>query len=250
MTAPVNAAAARPPSDYPPTTRWDRVAQSTSWGRYLTDVERQVILRGEGWAERPGNAIDLGCGGGRWSKLLSDRGWNMTCMDTDRQALASCQHNVASAKCILTHPKDRALPVASDAAQLALCIEVIPLIEAEWFLPEVHRALSRRGIFIGVYINGQSLRALAWRIKHRLLHGPNSNESVFYRSSYSKWKSRLLGTGFEMLHEESCCWGPFSRNSNSPFVPAVAKMERALRLHRVVTWSPWVVFVARKLNPA
>ena len=114
----------------------------------------------------------------------------------------------------------------------------IPLIEAEWFLPEVHRALSRRGIFIGVYINGQSLRAIAWRIKHRLLHGQNSNESVFYRSSYSKWKSRLLGTGFEMLHEESCCWGPFSRNSNSPFVPAVAKMERALRLHRVVTSEP------------
>jgi SAM-dependent methyltransferase len=247
MTAHINAAAASTSVDLPTATHWERVAQS-SWGRYLTEVEKDVILRGEAWSGGPGKAVDLGCGGGRWSKLLAGLGWEMSCMDTNRHALALCQQKVASAKCILAAAGDRTLPIASRTANLALCIEVIPLIEAEWFVPEVHRILLPRGILIGVYINGRSLRGIAWRIKHKLLGVQDTVESEFYRSSYPEWKQRLLGNGFEMLHEESCCWGPFTRDSNSPFVPACAKMERALRLHRVVNWSPWVVFVARKLD--
>ena len=242
-----NATAARTSSEIPNTTHWDRVAQS-SWGRYLSEVEKDVILRGEAWTENRGKAVDFGCGGGRWSQLLADRGWDMTCLDTNRHALGVCQQKVASAKCILTNSNDRSLPLASHETNLALCIEVIPLIESEWFLPEVHRILAPRGLLIGVYINGRSLRGLAWRIKHRLMGRQDRVESEFYTSSYSEWKQHLRGTGFEMLHEESCCWGPFTRDSNSPFVPAVAKMERALRLHRVVSWSPWVVFIARKLD--
>jgi hypothetical protein len=127
---------------------------------------------------------------------------------------------------------------------LILCIEVIPLIESDWFVPEAYRALSDRGLLIGVYINGRSLRGMAWRLKQRLTHGSDGNR--FYKASYPDWKRRLLATGFEMVHDESFCWGPFTRNSNSPLVPACAKMERALGLHRVVSWSPWVVFIARK----
>jgi SAM-dependent methyltransferase len=244
MTAHAEAAAAAITEDKPSTTYWDRVAESTTWGRYLTEIEKRVILKAEGWARRPGNALDLGCGGGRWSQMLAARGWKMTCMDVSRPTLAVCKRKVGAANFILSSPEDRNLPVASNSADLALCIEVIPLIEADWFLPEVHRALSDRGLFVGVYINGQSLRGIAWRLKRRLLNGWDGTE--FYRSSYSAWRRHLLWVGFEMLHEESCCWGPFTRDSNSPLVPACAKMERALRLNRVVTWSPWVVFIARK----
>jgi SAM-dependent methyltransferase len=227
-----------------PMTYWDRVAASTRWGRYITEVERQVILRGESFAGEPRQAVDLGCGSGRWSKMLADRGWEMTCLDVSSQALAICQRNVPSAKCILARPRDRNIPLASSSANLALCIEVVPLIEAEWFQSEVYRVLRDGGLLIGVYINGRSLRGLASRLKNRLFNGESSYD--FYQSCYSDWKRRLLQTGFTMVHEESCCWGPFSRVSNSPFVPAFARMERTLRLHRVLTFSPWVVFVARK----
>lgn len=225
-------------------TYWDRVAQRTRWGRYVTDIERQVILRAEEYAGRPGHGLDLGCGSGRWSKLLGEHGWAMTCIDVSSQALAICQRNVASAKCILARPKDRSFPVTSNSFSLALCMEVVPLIEAEWFQSEVHRVLAEGGLLIGVYINGCSLRGVASRLKNRLVNGQSSYD--FYQSHYSDWKRRLLQVGFEMLHEESCCWGPFTRDSNSPFVPAFAKVERAVRLHRVVTFSPWVVFIARK----
>src|SRR5439155_4055080 len=103
MTADVNAATTDESSlSALSMTHWDRVAETTSWGRYLTDVERQVVLRGEALAERPGHALDLGCGSGRWSKLLSERGWNMTCTDVNAQALAICRRNVPKAKCLLT----------------------------------------------------------------------------------------------------------------------------------------------------
>jgi len=225
-------------------TYWDRVAESTRWGRYVTEVEKQVVLRGETFATTPRHAVDLGCGSGRWSKILADRGWDMTCIDANRQSLGICQRNVPSAKCILAHTKDRNLPLASSSASLAMCIEVVPLIEADWFQSEVHRVLADRGILVGVYINGQSLRGMASRLKNRLVNGQDNYD--FYQSCYSDWKRELLQTGFEMLHEESCCWGPFSRDSNSPFVPAFTKMERALQLHRVVAFSPWVVFIAQK----
>src|SRR5206468_4151808 len=130
---------------------------------------------------------------------------------------------------VLTHPEDNALPFERSSADLLLCIEVVPLIEADWFPSEVHRVLSENGVFVGVYINGRSWRGMAWRLKHRLTRR-RENTYEFYRASYTDWRRRLLGTGLEMVHEESFCWGPFSRASNSPFVPAVAKVERALGL--------------------
>jgi SAM-dependent methyltransferase len=232
------------PHSLPLTTHWDRVAETTNWGRYLTEVEKQVILKGEALAENRGRAVDMGCGGGRWSRLLHDRGWDVTCADVNSESLAVCQQKVPSAKCILTKPTDETIPVDSGAADLILCIEVIPLIESDWFIAEANRALSDNGMFIGVYINGRSLRALGWRLKQWLTGGEDGDR--FYRASYLDWKRRLLGSGFEMVHEESCCWGPFTRGSNSPFVPVFTKFERAVRLNRVVSWSPWVVFIARK----
>jgi len=228
----------------PRMTHWDRVAQDTSWGRYLNDFEKQIVLRAEALAVKPGNAIDMGCGGGRWSKLLSDRGWNLTCTDVDRHSLEICQQNLPNAKCILASPGDTSIPATTNSMGLLLCIEVVPLIEADWFRPEIHRVLRDEGLFVGVYINGRSWRGLAWRLKDRLTQSRSGRG--FYNAHYSDWKRRLLQTGFEMVHEESFCWGPFTRSSNSPLVPVCAKIERALGLNRVVSWSPWVMFIARK----
>ena len=228
----------------PGMTRWDRIAKETSWGRYLTEIEQQLILRGEALAGSRSRAVDLGCGGGRWSKLLSERGWAMTSIDVNPQALDICKRNVPAAQCLLTREEDCTIPIATGGADLALCIEVFSLIEAPWFMPEVKRVLSERGLLIGVYSNRQSLRAMVWRMRHRW--GIGDSREQFYRNSYVEWRRRVQAQGFEMLHEESCCWAPFSRDSNSRFVPACTKVERVLGLRRFVAWSPWITFIARK----
>ena len=249
MTADANSATFVPAeADNTGMTHWDRLASETSWGRYLSDVERQVILQGANLAHKPGRGIDLGCGSGRWSQMLASRGWKMTCVDANPHALSLCRRNVPQATHILTSTEDRSIPAADGSAQLALCIEVVPLIESTWFLPEVRRVLASRGHFVGVYINGRSLRGMVWRLKQRWQQDTVTTQ--FYQTSYADWRKRFLGLGFEMLHEESCCWAPFPRDSNSPFVPTAAKMERALGLHRILTWSPWIIFIARKTSAA
>ena len=168
----------------------------------------------------------------------------MTSIDVNSQALAHCRRNVPTAQCLLTCTEDRTIPIATGSIELALCIEVFSLIEAPWFMPEVKRVLSERGLLIGVYSNRLSLRAMAWHLKHRLRNGDRSER--FYRTSYVDWRKSVLALGFEMMHEESCCWAPFSRSSNSPFVPACTMAERLLGLRRLVAWSPWITFIAKK----
>ncbi len=225
-------------------TRWERIGYMTRWGRYLAEVEKKLILRGEEYAGNIGEGVDMGCGGGRWSKLLADRGWSMTCMDVDSADLAVCQRKVPSANCVLASKESTSIPVPTASARLMLCIEVVPIIEAQWFPPEASRVLQEGGVLIGVCINGQSLRAMASRLSNRIATGRKNYR--FYQTSYSECRQRLERNGFEIMHEESCCWGPFSRESNSPFVPAFVKMERVLGLNRVVTWGPWIAFIARK----
>jgi SAM-dependent methyltransferase len=225
-------------------TRWERIGYMTRWGRYLAEVEEKLILRGEASAGTIGQGIDLGCGGGRWSKLLVDRGWAMTCLDVNRSDLEVCQRKVPTARCILTHPEDTTIPASSGSARVLLCIEVVPVIEAPWFAAEASRLLQDGGVLMGVYINGQSIRGMASRLNNRLTNG--HSQYCFYQSSYSECRQRLRNNGFEIVHEESCCWGPFGRESNSRLVPAFVKIERALRLNRVVTWGPWVGFIAQK----
>src|SRR5262245_54064470 len=71
----------------PSMTHWDRVAEETTWGRYVADIEKRVILQAESVAEKPGAALDIGCGGGRWTKMLSERGWRMTSTEINAEAL-------------------------------------------------------------------------------------------------------------------------------------------------------------------
>lgn len=204
-----------------------------------------MILRGEALAQPPTKAVDMGCGGGRWSSLLAGRGWDVTSTDIDPQSLAVCQRNVPGAKCVLVKSTDQRIPVASGSLRLVLCMEVPQIVEAEWWPAEVYRVAAEGGIIIGVQFNVRSWRSVAWRWKRRLTNRLGDGS---YSISYSDWRNRFLGTGFAMVREEGYCWGPFSRDSNSAFVHIFAKAERALGLHRIVLWAPWVLFIARKIS--
>jgi len=47
--------------------------------------------------------------------------------------------------------------------------------------------------------------------------------------------------GFEVEDAAGINWLPFSRTSDSPLVPALAKLEKALRLDRLAGISLWVI---------
>ena len=224
-------------------TYWDAVAR-TKWGNYLADFEKRLVSLGNNYAAKRGRGVDLGCGSGRWSRQLTDRGWQMTCIDVAPGDLAVCQRNVPEATCVLSPVDAAAIPCASRAAGILLCIEVAPVIDSPWFIPEAHRVLDTGGVLVGVLCNRNSWRGLTVRTKSRLRRAQSGYP--FYQHSYPEFRNKLITTGFEMLHQEGFCWGPADRCSNSALVPIYSRLERALRLHRRVNVSPWVAFIARK----
>lgn len=226
-------------------TFWEAAA-TTRWGRYITRTEERAILQAASLAGKPDQAVEIGCDSGRWAKLLSDSGWQMTCTDINPETLAVCRRKVPAAKCILSNPQDTTIPCESNSANLLLCVEVAPVIQSGWFLTEAGRVLRENGILVGVCWNRASMRGLVWRMKRRL--APNTG-TVFYTQSYSDWRKDLGRAGFQLVQAEGLCWSFFGRESNSPLVPLFTKLERLLQLHRLTTWSPWVVFIARKLPP-
>jgi SAM-dependent methyltransferase len=217
-------------------TFWEGVAQSR-WGRYITAIERQAVLSAAAACGEPGAGLDVGCDGGRWCRLLTSRGWRMTATDI-KPALALCRQRNPSVSCILVDARDRHFPIGTATMDLVLALEV-PQITSEWFLPEARRVLKYGGMFVGVHMNRFSWRGeLSFR-KAQWTGGP-----AYYHSAYPSFRRSVCACGFEMLTERGCCWLPFSRRSNSNWIPLVTRLERMAGLQRMTSVSPWVVFTA------
>lgn len=219
------------------------IGVTTRWGRYLAQKENGIIVRGLDIAGAPGKAVDLGCGGGRWSKVLADRGWGMTCVDIDENSLRSCQQKIPSATCIRVAPTDTRIPCTDKSLELVLCMEAPDVIERDWFAPEARRVLKDGGYVIGFYMNRHSWRGMAWDPARSV----NGNVEKYYTGpAYRDWKRTFRTQGFAMLHEESYAWPPFGRTSDSPLIPLATTIERMLGLKHLIRFAPWILFVAQK----
>jgi SAM-dependent methyltransferase len=221
-------------------TYWEQIAE-TSWGSYTTEIERRAIEFASSTAGPGGQALEIGCEGGRWSRLLLDRGWKMTCVDVDEKALRMCQAKNPEARCVLTSPQATSIPCEPASQRLLLCIEVRPVIQSGWFPGEAHRILEPGGLLVAVFWNRWSPRGLFSHLNSRI-----KGQVSFYTHAYLPWRRKLLDTGFELLTEDGCCWSPFGRDSDSRLVPVFSRLEDCLQLRRLAAVSPWIVLVARK----
>lgn len=210
-------------------------------GRYVTDAEQRAIETAHRLAGTPTTALDIGCGRGQWSKLLSDLGWRIVCTELDQRNLDSCKLLVPSATCIRVAPDDRQLPCDAESVGLAICIEVSPVIQSDWFIGEAARVLQPGGCVVAVLLNRLSWRGLVR--KSAMVAG---KRFTWYRFTYLAWKKQLRAAGLRVVHEEGYCWPPFKRKSDSPLVPPALWLERMLRLGKLVNLSPYVIIVARK----
>jgi 2-polyprenyl-3-methyl-5-hydroxy-6-metoxy-1,4-benzoquinol methylase len=222
-------------------TYWERVAE-TRWGRYVTGVETQALKVACLAAGKPGTALEVGCEGGRWSEQISDWGWTPICLDIDPQALAACQARVPQAQCFLTAPSAEQLPCDDASMRLILCIETFPVMQSDWFPAECRRVLEAGGVLMGIALNRSSLRSFLSRMAGR----DKLSDPPYYTRSYSWARQSFRDQGFSFLWERGLCWAPFMRKSNSPLVPLCTTAERVFALQRLVRWSPWVAFVARR----
>jgi SAM-dependent methyltransferase len=222
-----------------PSLFWEAVSEGR-WGQYISAIEGDMIRFAHQQLGEASTALEIGAEGGRWSKLLADIGWQMTCTEIDPEALAVCQQRIPTSRCVLVDINSREFPCETDSQKLVLAIEVHELVEQDWFVNELNRVLQDGGIFVGVFQNKHSWRAIM-NLKSKI-----NGTMQQYTAGFLPWKQKITELGFEILREEGICWMPFGRMSDSPLVPIATQLERALGLRKWTNISPWIVFAAKK----
>lgn len=225
---------------------WETIARNTKWGKYVSDIEKDVILRANEYCIRKNCVLEVGCEGGRWLKMLENYGWeNINAIEIDKKSLEICQRRLPNAKCLLVSTQNKHLPLPDNSADLLLTIEVIPVIHSDWFYEEAHRVLDKDGILVGVLHNKHSLRGFLFNL-YRVFKDKPSEYNDSYRKSYRYYTELMEKTGLEILYDIGFCWFPFGRFSNSPFIPFFVFLERILKLNKILALSPWIAFIAKK----
>lgn len=225
---------------------WERLMAQTRYGRYADRVESKMMLYVLAHCPVPGALLDVGCEGGRWSKVFADRGWQITATDVDARALQVCQLRIPSARCLLVDPKSRRLEAENDSIDLVMCIEVGPVIHTDWAVPEFSRVLKRGGRLAGVCWNRSSWRGFLY---HHLpsLRSSGSDPLVGFPIRYKNFHRKMIEHGFRFENELGYAWGPFRRTSNSFSVSLWAAFERFSGLQHFISRAPMISFVAQKL---
>ena len=221
------------------------IKNTRRWGRYLTQLETEMLHDASSIAGGSGDALDVGCDGGRYSKVLSDLGWNLTCTDREKCRLELCRKRLPSARCLLVDAAEESLPVDSSSMNLVVCLEVLEVGTAKWFPGELYRVLRPGGVALFTFFNSMSLRGVV----HRIIHGfgNNSPNRFFYVGpSYGRYRRLVTGAGLKMVRELGFCWAPFSRGSDSPLIPAAVRLEKMVGLRNLPSLSPWVLVMVRK----
>jgi SAM-dependent methyltransferase len=228
--------------EYGPDTTYCEWLAKTRWGAYINKIEERAIMLGHRSAPaQPGMALEIGCEGGRWSRLLTNLGWDMVCTDVNKSFLDICQRRLPQSRCVLVEP-DQTFPCDDNSISLLLCVGVPPAIQSHRFIPECSRVLKQGGVVVGTFWNLNSVRGFALHLKALSAKTPD-----YYKFSYPSWRRTLARSGFQLLHEEGYCWFPFRRASESKLVPYAVAVERVLRLGRLAAASPWVAFAAKKV---
>jgi ubiquinone/menaquinone biosynthesis C-methylase UbiE len=228
---------------------WESITTTTRFGHYVTEIEKRVVVKAHYLSTSPASVLDIGCEAGRWSKLLSDLGWKLICTDVKQSSLDICQQRVPAATCILANQNGSTLPCDTESMGLVLCIEVEQAIYADWFIDEAFRVLQKGGVVVGVFFNALSYKGLIYRIIPSFRARVRARNTYWYGYplSWPVWRKRLCERGFTLIQEEGYGWLPFRVNNNSVLVPVAAQIERYLGLRKLVSLSPMVVFIAKKM---
>lgn len=93
--------------------------------------------------------LDLGCGPGLYTKILSDEGYDVTGIDYSRRSIAYARENDTKTKYIYQNYLDIDYSEEFDVITLIYCdYAALTLDERKVLLSKVHRALKSNGLFI------------------------------------------------------------------------------------------------------
>ena len=202
-------------------------------GRYRTDVESRFVFDNLGPA--PLRILDLGGGSGRFGSVLSERGYHVTLVDKNPQAvaLAATRGVQRTMVCDLSNFHESGFDGV-------VCMEVIQYFEkCETVFAKAEESLKAGGTFIFCATNSQS-----WRFKLRSLKAQNLQVHAF---TIAEIERGLASHHFEVTARKGFQWSLAQTGSDSRIVDASIWIEKGLGLQNWLSQSPWLLYACRKL---
>lgn len=233
-------------ADPEPKLLWERLMSDTRYGRYADRVESSMIAYLLARVRQPGVLLDVGCEGGRWSKVFAERGWQIIATDVEMKSLQTCQLRIPDAQCVLADSTGNKLPAADESIDAALCIEVAPVIHSAWAAQEFARALKPGALLAGVCWNRASWRGFLYHHAPSL-RSTGSHPLIGFPIRYLDFRTQMTNRGFCFEKELGYAWGPFRRTSNSRLVTITGVLERLSGLQYLIAFAPMIAFACRKL---
>jgi ubiquinone/menaquinone biosynthesis C-methylase UbiE len=169
---------------------------ASEWERYgdVPDPELDLLagelfdMLPEGRLAPDVRVVDIGCGGGRWSRWLSRRTGHVDALDPSDAVLHAARHNADRPNIRWSKARGEALPFPDGSFDLAICVGVLHHVaDPQQLLREAYRVLrsdgrlyfyvyyaleDRGAIYKGLYHTSDLLRRmihpLPFRVKHAL----------------------------------------------------------------------------------
>ncbi len=215
----------------------DPAGYANTMGRYKTDRERAFIERH--LDPGPLNVLDIGGGGGRFAGPLGAAGHRVTVSERSAQATELLR---ARAYPGVTAAIGDFMAFSPSPAEFDLALAMESLLYFDHVeLIDVYRhvgdLLRPGGCFVFTMLNGRG-----WRSRARRLLGRGD----YTNADPATTTADLDRAGFTVTAMEGLMWLPVSVTSDSPVVPALARVEHALGLPRWIDRSPWYLVAARR----
>ena len=191
-----------------------------------------------------GRALDLGCGGGTYVRMLAGLGHRAVGLDYSLPSLRRAMAADPGAKARYAGGEAYALPVCADAFDLVLCIGVLQaLAEPARAVAEMARVLRPGGVAVVEALNGRGVTGLAREAARRARRQPR-RVRTFAPREVRRW---LHGHGLRVETARALCLPPRR-------IPALGAVLDAAPFARAVERRRWVaalaahsfMFVARK----
>ncbi|MEM8924193.1 MAG: class I SAM-dependent methyltransferase [Actinomycetota bacterium] len=208
-------------------------------GRYKTTRERTFLDRH--LPGTPTRLLDIGGGVGRFALPLALAGHKVTVVEQSVEAASVLEEQAAGRLDVIVGDfLGLDLEPTFDAAIAIESLVYFNREDPQDVFARVSSALEPGGLFVFTMLNHDGWRAVA---KRRLLGGRNLD---YLYTCPRRTEAALAAAGFEVLAMEGFMWLPVGVTSDSRAVRPLALIERALRLRRFISRSPWFLVAARK----
>ena len=202
-------------------------------GRYRTEVESRFMFDNLG--PPPLQILDLGGGSGRFGGELAARGYQVTLVDKDAEAVALAANRGVQRTIVCDLSSFH-----QNGFDGVVCMEVLQYFDTcDTIFAKAAESLKAGGTFIFCLTNARS-----WRFRLRSLQ---SNNHLVHAYTMDEVEGCLSTHGFEVTSRKGFQWALAKTGSDSRLVDASIWIEKALGLQHWLSQSPWLLYACRKI---